>query len=253
MLTADGCEGLPEEAEASLRRAFRTSKHGACLRAEWQEGGRAGWRPPGLVCPSALSAAAGRAPLPLLNPGPLLPAHPPRSSPLGPLLGLCPRSQPTTYTQTRIHTLPEASELTHNSNSGARAPFLAHNCDPSSTLGLVLCFKGLFSSNRCLALTLGCVRKGALEVGPRSLAEARRRERASGRRSPGWQPSQIQGWGPGLHRWPSRGAAPCKSELCGESLRAEGTQVLCHLIFTRSAACVLGRKKRESLEGKGEQ
>lgn len=226
---ADGCEGLSRrQRPACAGPSGRVNTVRVCGLSGRRTAGQGGGLPDSCVRQPGVPPHR-QAPLGLPNPGPLLPG-PPRSSPLGPLLGLCPRSQPTAYTQTHIHTLPEASELTHNTNSGARAPFLAHICDPFSTLGLVLCFKGLcFHQTGVLPSPSlhGCVRKGALEAGPRSLAEARRRERASGRRGPGWQPSQIQGRGPGLHR----GATPCKSELCGESLWAEGTQVLCHLDF----------------------
>lgn len=39
---ADGCDSLPNEAEARLSRAFRTSKHRASLKAEWQDDEHAG-------------------------------------------------------------------------------------------------------------------------------------------------------------------------------------------------------------------
>lgn len=39
---ADGCDSLPNAAEARLSGAFRTSKHRASLKAEWQDDEHAG-------------------------------------------------------------------------------------------------------------------------------------------------------------------------------------------------------------------
>lgn len=57
-VTADGCDGLPNEAEASLSEAFRTNKHRTSLKAEWQDDEHMGDDLPRIICQSAGSGAA---------------------------------------------------------------------------------------------------------------------------------------------------------------------------------------------------
>ncbi|EPY82899.1 hypothetical protein CB1_000610014 [Camelus ferus] len=49
-VTADGCDGLPNEAEASLSEAFRTNKHRTSLKAEWQDDEHMGDDLPRIIC-----------------------------------------------------------------------------------------------------------------------------------------------------------------------------------------------------------
>lgn len=61
MMMADGCDGLPNEAEAGPSRAFRTDKHRASLKAEWQDDVHAGDGLPRIICQSACSETAPNA------------------------------------------------------------------------------------------------------------------------------------------------------------------------------------------------
>lgn len=83
MMMADGCDGLPNEAEASLSWAFRTNKHRASLKAEWQDDEHASDGLPRIICqsacsrtaPSAATEATPTSPPYLRTPSPL-PTHP---------------------------------------------------------------------------------------------------------------------------------------------------------------------------------
>ena len=146
MMTADGCDGLPNEAEACLSRAFRRDKHRASLKAEWQDDEHTGDGLPGIVCQSKALR-----PYPLLpprRPRPLpphprtpSPSPPTMSKPPSPSLVLSVLRANEMHVKTRVHTHAVASERTHKATSWCKAP--SH--DPFST-----CLPGAFFFLKCL-------------------------------------------------------------------------------------------------------
>lgn len=141
-MTADGCDGLPNEAEAGLSWAFRRDKRRASLKAEWQDDAHAGDGLPRIVCQSKalrpyplLPPRRPRSLPPTPPPGPLLLPHPRRQSRPAPSLVLSVLGANEMHVKTRVHTRAVASERTHKATSWCKTP--SH--DPFST-----CLPGAF-------------------------------------------------------------------------------------------------------------
>lgn len=60
MMTADGCDGLPNEAEASLSRDFQTNRHRASLKPEQQDDEHTGDGRPRITSGSVLQNSSER-------------------------------------------------------------------------------------------------------------------------------------------------------------------------------------------------